>query len=108
MAFTFPAGATIAAGEHIVIAANAASYAGAYQTFQWTTGELDDVGETLTLRDAFNQLVDSVTYDDEAPWPTDPAGLGPSLSLSNPASDNSDPANWVASATPGGTPGAAN
>ena len=28
VAFTFPAGATIAAGEHIVIAANAASYVG--------------------------------------------------------------------------------
>ncbi|MBP8948109.1 MAG: lamin tail domain-containing protein, partial [Candidatus Promineofilum sp.] len=108
VAFTFPAGATIAAGEHIVIAANAASYVGAYQAFQWASGELDDLGETLALRDAFGQLVDTVTYDDEAPWPTDPAGLGPSLSLSDAASDNSDPANWAASATSGGTPGAAN
>ncbi|MBK7218263.1 MAG: lamin tail domain-containing protein [Candidatus Promineofilum sp.] len=108
IAYTFPAGATIAAGEHIVIAANAANYAGSYQTFQWASGDLDDGGETLTLRDAFGQLVDEVTYDDTAPWPADPAGGGPSLTLVNPATDNSDPANWAASATPGGTPGAAN
>ena len=60
------------------------------------------------MRDAFGQLVDTVTYDDEAPWPTEPAGLGPSLSLSDAASDNSDPAYWAASATSGGTPGATN
>jgi len=108
IAYTFPAGATIAAGEHIVIAANAANYAGSYQTFQWASGDLDDGGETLTLRDAFGQLVDEVTYDDTAPWPADPAGGSPSLTLVNPATDNSDPANWAASATPGGTPGAAN
>jgi len=106
--FTFPAGATIAAGEHIVLAANAASYSGSYQTFQWSAGELADDGETLTLTDALSQVVDEVTYDDEALWPAAPNGSGPSLSLGDPALDNSLAANWAASDFAGGTPGAAN
>ena len=106
--YTFSAGATIAAGEYIVLAANSANYAGTYQTFQWTASDLDDSGETITLRDATGQTVDTVTYDDQTPWPTDPAGNGPTLSLTNTATDNSDPANWAASVAPGGTPGAAN
>ena len=108
VSYTFPAGATLAAGEYIVIAANSANYAGTYQTFQWTAGDLDDAGETITLRDAIGRTVDEVVYDDEAPWPTDPAGNGPTLALTNTATDNSDPANWAASVSPGGTPGAAN
>jgi hypothetical protein len=108
ISYTFPAGATIAAGEYIVIAANSANYAGTYQTFQWTAGDLDDGGETITLRDAYAQIVSEVTYDDAAPWPTDAAGNGPTLALIDTALDNSDPANWAASVAPGGTPGAVN
>ena len=108
VAFTFPAGASIEPNEIIVIAANAASYNDSYDTYQWTSGNLDDAGETLTLRDAFAQVADEVTYDDAAPWPTTPNGDGPTLSLGTPALDNSLPASWAASDFAGGTPGAAN
>ncbi len=106
--YTFAAGASIAAGEHIVIAANAATYSGTYQTFQWTAGELADDGETLTLTDNYARTVDEVAYGDTGDWPSAPDGGGPSLALRNPADDNSVATNWAASNELGGTPGAAN
>ncbi len=106
--FTFGAGASIAAGEHIVVAAHAATYSGTYQTFQWTAGELADDGETLTLTDGYGQTVDEVAYDDTGDWPAAPDGGGPTLSLGLPALNNSNPASWAASREVGGTPGAAN
>ncbi|MFC1651332.1 T9SS type A sorting domain-containing protein [Candidatus Latescibacterota bacterium] len=52
-------------------------------------------------------IVDSLTYDDEAPWPAQPDGTGPSLALRNPADDNTLSESWAAS-TENGTPGAKN
>ena len=52
--------------------------------------------------------MDEVTYDDETPWPTLPAGGGPSLSLIVATSDNAVAASWAASDQTGGTPGAVN
>jgi len=53
-------------------------------------------------------LVDNVVYDDGSPWPTEPDGDGPSLSLIDPDTDNSLGVSWAASLEDGGTPGAVN
>ncbi len=48
--------------------------------------------------------VDAVRYNDKAPWPTNAAGLGPSLERITPGAYGNDPANWRASfgiASPG-------
>ena len=103
--YTFPTGTELAAGAYLVIAAPGHSYPGA---LTWTSGDLDDDGETLALLDGDGQTVDTVTYDDEAPWPTTPDGSGPSLALGRVALDNSVATNWAASRDPGGTPGAVN
>ncbi len=108
MTFTFPAGATIEPNEIIVLAATSANYAGGYDAYQWTSGDLDDSGERVALIDPFARVVDEVTYDDEALWPTLPAGGGPSLSLLVATSDNAAPESWAASDQTGGTPGAVN
>ncbi len=106
---TFPAGASIAAGEYVVVAKTAATYAGqGYQVFQWSDGDLSNGGETLSLTDGLTGIIDAVAYDDEGAWPTAPDGGGPSLSLLSPALDNSLAASWAASVTTGGSPGAAN
>jgi len=82
--------------------------------FQYT-GALDNGGETITLSrpdtpDNGNVPyipVDRVTYDDAAPWPTEPDGSGPSLErLSGPTYAN-DPLLWAVS-IPTGTPGRVN
>ena len=45
-------------------------------------------GELLRLFNAQGQLVDSVRYDDQSPWPTAADGQGASLALVNPLLDN--------------------
>jgi len=110
IAFTFPAGTTIAPGEYIVLTVLASTYTGqGYQVFQWDAGSaLSNGGERIALLDNVGNVIDEVTYDDAAPWPLDPDGLDPSLALLDPSLDNSLPANWAASAAANGTPGAVN
>jgi len=113
---TFPAGTTIPANGYLVVAKDTAQlqattgYAGA---LQWTTatgaaGQLSDGGEVITLRNAALTTIDTVNYDDVAPWPTSPDGGGKSLELLNPALDNALAASWGASTPNHGTPGAQN
>ncbi|MEO1447875.1 MAG: lamin tail domain-containing protein [Bacteroidota bacterium] len=108
--FTFPSGASIAADEYIVVAANAATYSGnGYQVFEWPGNLiLSNGGDQAILRDASSTLIDEVSYDDGNGWPTAADGSGPSLELNDPTLDNSLPASWSASSGNGGTPGAAN
>jgi hypothetical protein len=54
-----------------------------------------------------NQYIDSLRYDDTAPWPTAPDGDGPTLALRNPNLENSLAENWEASLGHG-TPGTLN
>ena len=52
-------------------------------------------------------IMDSLVFDDNAPWPTQPDGNGPTLSLKNPDFDNTLGENWAASIGYG-TPGKIN
>ncbi len=66
------------------------------------------------MRDAEGNLVDSLTFSTEAPWPQSPDGYSPSLERICPAARSDLPQNWAASprtendSAPGGTPGARN
>ena len=64
-------------------------------------------GELLRLFNSQGQLIDSVRYDDQSPWPLAADGQGASLALVNPLLDNADAHFWSASSN-GGTPGGAN
>lgn len=75
---------------------------------QYNNGDLSDAGETLVLRNRGGTVIDTVAFDDVAPWPTSAAGGGRSLELIDPQQDNNRAANWAASLNTGGTPGAAN
>lgn len=70
-------------------------------------GTLSDTGQTLQLLQG-SRVVDQVTYQSTAPWPTAAAGAGPSLELVDPGLDNTLPASWSATSTSGGTPSAPN
>ncbi len=72
---------------------------------QWSLG---NSGDDVRLFDPVGQLVDIVSYEDGSPWPTEPDGDGPSLSLLVPTIDNSLPESWAASLQDGGSPGAEN
>ncbi|MCH9006785.1 choice-of-anchor D domain-containing protein, partial [candidate division KSB1 bacterium] len=102
---TFQPGDTLRAGGFFVLAVDSTSYPG---SIEWQSGNLVNTGETVQLLDATGALVDSVSYDNSAPWPADANGGGPSLELVDPLSDNSLAGNWQASFVSGGTPGAPN
>ena len=87
--------------------------------FKWNTGNsLNNTAEPLVLRNDQGVILDSVYYQNSLPWPTGPAGNGPSAQLCDANSDNNLGSNWGASTNPTGalvnnvqilaTPGAAN
>jgi hypothetical protein len=91
-----------AAFEERYAAAGAAVIAGEY------TGELANAGETITLRDAANNVIQSFFYDNQWHDPTD--GLGHSLVAKEPQGNSSNAGlatSWRSSARMHGSPGAA-
>ena len=99
----------MAAGEYLVIAADAATYGGlGFQVFAYGTNTtLSNSGETLELSDSVSNQVDIVKYNDDPPWALTPDGFGPSLSLIHPWMDNNLAESWYPSHRLGGTPGGA-
>jgi hypothetical protein len=129
--YTFPAGASLAAGGYAVVAANPAALqaAAALATVYgpWKSGDgLSNHGETITLSRPGTTsgswtAVDTVTYAEEGEWATRTRdalggwswvtranGGGASLERRNPALAKNSGQNWGASTPVGGTPGAAN
>jgi PKD repeat protein len=93
--YTFP-DQDLAPGERIVVCKNDSAL---YRTFgisalKWTSGSLTNSGELIQLMDAFDHTVDSVAYDESAPWDPLCNGGGPSLELCDPDSDNALGENW--------------
>lgn len=72
-------------------------------SFNWGLG---NGGDQLMLRDFNNELVLSVEFDDDAPWPTQPDGNSHTLEKWEWATDLNDPASWH-EGCPGGSPGRA-
>ncbi len=133
--FTFPPGASVAAGGYAVVAKNRSLLA-AVSSYGLSVGSifgdyartLDNGGEKVAIIGASGQGIDSVTYDDDFPWPTGadalgagddflPAALLPlenhkyrGISLERVSFDaaSSEVANWAPSPLDGATPGRAN
>ena len=103
--YTFPEGTVMEPGAYLVISAVAGSPPGALGPI---TGKLDNAGEEIRLHERWGRMMDTISYGDEGAWPSTPDGGGPSLAKRAP-DDGSGPAlSWMASTTPGGTPGAEN
>lgn len=102
---TFTTNDSITAGQYFVIAFDSSGFRnrfGINADAIWTSGGLSNGGEDITIVDDFGRTVDSVDFDDAAPWPVNGANIGPdgngsSLELMNLTSDNNDGVNWVAS-----------
>ncbi len=69
---------------------------------RWSSDLLSNGGERITLVNSLNGFIDSVNYDDVAPWPLEADGQGPSLEIINVNNDNGVASNWRASVTPTG------
>jgi hypothetical protein len=112
--FVFPEGSIILPGGFLVVASDvnvfAQTYGSGIPLAGQYSGDLQNSGETLKLvrpgaTPDLDEVIDSVKYSDQLPWPAEADGFGPSLQLIDPTQDNYRPANWMAS---GYTPGAAN
>jgi hypothetical protein len=69
---------------------------------------LNREGEVIKVYNNAYQLVHSLNYGAEYPWPDGPDGKGATLELFTGERDNSEPGSWYASRILGGTPGARN
>ncbi len=94
---------SIPAGGYVVVCDNSSAMKSQFgvNAFQWK-GALTNGGELLLLKDSLGRTVDSVRYDDSAPWPGAANGKGASLVLCDFAADNSLGANWLASSQSSG------
>lgn len=98
LVYQFPIGSSVEAGQSLVLANSAITYELKYgeSAFDEYSRSLSNDGQTISLLDGFGNTIDEVTYNDQLPWPVEADGDGYFLELVDPNSDNSDPANWVA------------
>lgn len=100
--YTFPTTAsgviTIAPNSYFVIAVDSAAFFNTYGMNAdaiWTSGGLSNSGESIVIIDENGAMVDSVVYDDNAPWPTGADGQGSSIQLCDLSSPNRNlGSNW--------------
>ena len=111
-AFVIPENTVMAPGDFLVLSEDVSAFSARFPAVANVLGNLGfslgNGGDTLRLFNTRKELVDEVTYDDAAPWPTQPDGGGPTLELGRPGSDNSAASNWRASELTSGSPGAPN
>ena len=97
----------IAIGGRIVIPRKPSAFAERYpgiSTIGNYEGKLSNDTGTIELRENDNTILFSVTYQDDAGWPSDADGLGNTLILRNPSTPN-DQTSWRISTETGGNPG---
>jgi hypothetical protein len=114
-AWSLPAGTTISANGYLVLVQDDLQFTNSFPEAMNYVGNfgfgLSSNGERISMFNAQDCLVDLVPYNDAAPWPLEPDGNGPSLSLIQTNLDNIYYYNWESSTNinaPHGTPGRAN
>ena len=99
--FTFPE-LTLAPGEIALIALDeleAEAFFG-QDFYDWGFQDITNGDEVIVITNFDGAPIDSVNYLDEAPWPVEADGDGPSIELLDPSLDNNDGANWFANTVP--------
>lgn len=102
--YTFTTAYNLAPGAYVVVAADSAAVERNFgiPAFRFVSGGLSNSGERIEIRDANGTIVDSLRYDEIAPWPTAANGGGSSLVLCDVDADNALASNWAAANTPSG------
>ncbi len=106
--YTFPEGTFMPGGSYLVIARLPAQFSELDQVFGPFSGQLSNSGESLRLESASGRLMDSVTFNDKAPWPIAPDGAGTSLAKKHRDMGSAKAGNWLSSLQVDGTPGQEN
>jgi|GEM_PF-1024556 hypothetical protein len=103
--YTFP-NVSLAAGAYYVITIDSSGF---FNTYGFSadgvfTSGLSNAGESIVIKNPAGTIIDSVFYDDVAPWPSgssagQPDGGGASLILCDVNTDNNIGSNWSACTT---------
>ncbi|PCI94043.1 MAG: hypothetical protein COB15_15100 [Flavobacteriales bacterium] len=101
--YTFP-NVNIASGSYYLLAKDTTAFNNVYgfSADGQFSSALSNAGENIVLKDDLGNVIDSVKYDDNAPFPFgssagQPDGGGSSIILCDVNSDNNDGLNWSAS-----------
>lgn len=96
--YQFPHNAILKVDQELYLANESIAFKDMYgfTPYDEFSRSLDNGGQSLKMLDAFGNLIDEVTYDDENPWAEDADGKGYFLDLSDFEMDNDLPENWVA------------
>ena len=109
--YNFPDETIIPSGEYLVISNDLEAFSELYSSQIPIVGPFDfgfgGGGDEVRIFDQDGVLVDSVSYDDESPWPLEPDGGGPTLELKNSNLDNELAESW-SSSSGYGSPGEQN
>ncbi len=106
--YAFEPGTIIGPKSYLVIAGDPAALEQSYGIIGVRgpfSGRLSNDGERIELSDGGGQIVISLSYDDDTPWPVSPDGTGHSLILSRPGGDPAEASSWSPSTFIGGKPG---
>ena len=109
--YNLPDETIIPSGEYLVISNDLEAFSELYSSQIPIVGPFDfgfgGGGDEVRIFDQDGVLVDSVSYDDESPWPLEPDGGGPTLELKNSNLDNELAESW-SSSSGYGSPGEQN
>jgi len=110
--FVIPANTVMDAPGYFVRCRDKSAFLNFFPNVTTYTGNfsfgLNNDGELIRLYDNHDNLIDSLCYDIQSPWPVEPDGKGFTLELKSPALDNALSQSWAASTNIGGTPVAEN
>lgn len=110
--FEMPENTVLKSKDYLVICRNTGEFNLVHQNVLNIIGDFDfglgSTGDAVRLFDINGQLVDSVYFGSDLPWPGEPNGNGPTLELSNYNNDNSIADGWKSSSENLGTPGRKN
>jgi hypothetical protein len=110
--FLIPKNTIIFPGDKVVLAEDTLQLKERFPKLENIYGNfnfnISNEGELLRIFDNNQNIVDSVHYGINPPWPTEPNGSGYTLEFIDGRLENSDSENWQSSAILGGTPGEKN
>jgi hypothetical protein len=110
--FAVPQNTILKSNEYLVLCKSSENFTLIHPNVTNKLGNFDfglgSTGDAVRLYDKSLQLVDSVTFGSEMPWPVEPNGTGTTLELRQYFNDNTKAESWKSSVEKMGTPGIKN
>jgi hypothetical protein len=110
--FIIPKNTILKSKDFLVICRNSINFSAVHPSVTNFTGDMDfglaSASDEVRLFTDFGELVDSVAFKSELPWPVEPNGTGPTLELRHYTHDNTIAGSWKTALENLGTPGREN